>query len=143
VGLSRRRELSGIRVKKGIYLQAKIYTGGGKDAASTSSLLEKLPAAFAKANPGMRLTVKKHSPPDHEGKVSVEVYIQGEQAPASSFLKLASRALNKTVAALSKGSGKSAAASTKAAAKISVGEISEIENGDENEDVILPPASNP
>jgi hypothetical protein len=130
-------------VKKGIYLQARLDMGSAKDQSASASLLSKLPAAFAKANPGMRLTIKKQSPPDDQGKVTIEVYIQGEQAPASSFLTLSSRALKKGVAALAKGTARSASAEDKGAVKISVEKIVERENQDENDGVILPPPIKP
>jgi len=129
-------------VKKGIYLQAKLDVGEAKEPDAVKSLLDGLPGAFEEANPGMQLTVKKHSAPDEQGKTTVEVYIQGEQAPASSFFKLASRALKKGVTTLSKREAKRARAGKKGAAQISLGEIYERENEDEDEGVILPPANN-
>ena len=114
----------------------------GKEPDAVKSLLDDLPGAFEEANPGMRLTIKKHSAPDGQGKATVEVYIQGEQTPASNFLKLASRALKKGVISLSKREAKSARAGKKGTAQIRLGEINERENEDEDEGVILPPANN-
>src|SRR6266852_2418566 len=91
-------------MKKGINLQAKIHAGPG-GALTPSSIGQALPAAFAQANPGLRLTVKSVSPADADGNATLRVYIEGEQDPAADFAALTRGALNKAIAAMNPGGG--------------------------------------
>ncbi|MDQ6694485.1 MAG: hypothetical protein M3014_08710 [Chloroflexota bacterium] len=127
-------------MQKGINLQAKI--AAGTDSSSAAGVRQALPGAFAQANPGMTLAVKEVSPPDAAGHMTLKVYIQGDQDPASNFSTLAHTALNKAVAALNTSTG---AASTGGGprqatqAAVTVHSVQEVENDDENSGVVLPP----
>ncbi len=86
-------------MEKGINLQAQLHLGSDQASASSlTNVTEALPAAFAKANPGLQLSVKHVTPVDAAGNATVRVYIQGEQDPAADFAALTRSALNKAIA---------------------------------------------
>jgi hypothetical protein len=126
-------------MEKAINLQAHMYVG--TEQAAASDLLKKLPAAFAQANPGLQLSVKKTSAVDAKGNVSLRVYITGEQDPAADFAALTHAALQKAITALN-AQAKAASSGTGSAAPVHLHGVKEMEGDDENTGVTLPPKSN-
>ena len=125
-------------MEKAIILQAHMHVGS--EQAAASALLKKLPAAFAKANPGLELSIKKTSAPDAKGNVTVRVYISGELEPAADFAALTHTALQKAITALN-AQAKAASSSTGSAAPVHLHSVKEMEGDDEDSGVTLPPKS--
>jgi hypothetical protein len=122
-------------MEKGITLQAHLHAG--TEQAAVSDVLKKLPAAFAKANPGLQLKVKKASAPDAKGNVTVRVYIEGDQGPADDFSALAHTSLNKAITAMN--AGARAASSGDTAPSVHVHGVKEVEDDDDDSGLVLPP----
>jgi hypothetical protein len=125
-------------MEKAITLQAHMHVG--TEQAAASGLLKKLPAAFAKANPGLKLSIKKTSAADTKGNVTLRVYITGEQDPAADFSALAHTALQKAITALN-AQARAASSGTSSAAPVHLHGVKEMEGDDENSGVTLPPKS--
>jgi hypothetical protein len=125
-------------MEKAITLQAHMHVG--TEQAAAFSLLKKLPAAFAKANPGLKLSIKKTSAADAKGNVTLRVYISGEQDPAADFAALTHTALQKAITALN-AQAKAASSGTGGAAPVHLHGVKEMEGDDENTGVTLPPKS--
>ncbi|MEP6776327.1 MAG: hypothetical protein ABJA50_12100 [Chloroflexota bacterium] len=123
-------------MEKAITLQAHMHVG--TEQAAASDLLKKLPAAFAKANPGLKLSIKKTSAADAKGNVTLRVYISGEQDPAADFSALTHTALQKAITALN-AQAKAASSGTGGAAPVHLHGVKEMEGDDENSGVTLPP----
>ena len=116
-------------MEKAITLQAHMHVG--TEQAAASDLLKKLPAAFAKANPDLKLSIKKTSEPDAKGNVTLRVYISGEQDPAADFSALTHTALQKAITALN-AQAKAASSGTSSAAPVHLHNVKEMEGDDEN-----------
>jgi hypothetical protein len=125
-------------MEKAITLQAHMHVG--TEQAAAFSLLKKLPAAFAKANPGLKLSIKKTSAADAKGNVTLRVYISGEQDPAADFSALTHTALQKAITALN-AQAKAASSGTGGAAPVHLHGVKEMEGDDENTGVTVPPKS--
>lgn len=125
-------------MEKAITLQAHMHVG--TEQAAASSVLKKLPAAFARANPGLELSVKKTSAVDAKGNVTVRVYISGEQDPAADFAALTHTALQKAITALN-AQAKAASSGTSGTPPVHLHSVKEMEGDDENSGVTLPPKS--
>jgi hypothetical protein len=125
-------------MEKAITLQARMHVG--TERAAASALLKKLPAAFAKANPGLKLSIKKTSAPDAKGNVTLRVYISGDQDPAADFAALTHTALQKAITALN-AQARAASSSTGSAAPVHLHSVKEMEGDDEDTGVTLPPKS--
>ena len=125
-------------MEKAITLQAHMHVG--TEQAAASGALKKLPAAFAKANPGLELSIKKTSVVDAKGNVTVRVYISGEQDPAADFAALTHTALQKAITALN-AQAKAASSGTGSTATVHLHGVKEMEGDDENSGVTLPPKS--
>jgi len=125
-------------MEKAITLQAHMHVG--TEQAAASGVLKKLPAAFARANPGLELSIKKTSAIDAKGNVTVRVYISGEQDPAADFAALTHTALQKAITALN-AQAKAASSGTGSTAPVHLHSVKEMEGDDENSGVTLPPKS--
>ncbi len=125
-------------MEKAITLQAHMHVG--TEQAAASDLLKTLPAAFAKANPGLQLSIKKTSAVDAKGNVTLRVYISGEQDPAADFAALTHTALQKAITALN-AQAKAASSGMGGAAPVHLHGVKEMEGDDENSGVTLPPKS--
>jgi hypothetical protein len=125
-------------MEKAITLQAHMHVG--TERAAASALLKKLPAAFAKANPDLKLSITKTSAPDAKGNVTVRVYISGEQDPAADFVALTHTALQKAIMALN-AQARAASSGTGSAAPVHLHSVKEMEGDDEDSGVTLPPKS--
>ena len=125
-------------MEKAINLQAHMHVG--TEQAAASDLLKKLPAAFAKANPGLKLSIKKTSDADAKGNVTLRVYISGEQDPAADFSALTHTALQKAITAMN-AQARAASSGTGSAAPVHLHGVKEMEGDDENSGVTLPPKS--
>ncbi len=118
-------------MKKAINLQVQGQLSGG--IASAEALRKALPVAFAQANPGMSLSIKSITDPDSQGNINLKVYIEGEQDPAADFNALSSMAIQKAVAAL--------ASKSNPASSVTIKNIQELGDDDEDSGVVLPPQS--
>ena len=131
-------------MKKAINLESLLKAGNTAEVQGI--LQEKLPEVFARINPTMRLSIKSLSESKArgnrkgaaEGEIILRVYIEGEQAAAANFPNLARQALQKAISSLL---GSEAGAKAPKSGATGLISIKEMENGDEDEGVVLPVAA--
>ncbi|MEO5951047.1 MAG: hypothetical protein ABIQ44_01090 [Chloroflexia bacterium] len=134
-------------MKKGINLQAKLHVGS--DPNSGADLENKLPALFGNTNEGLTLTIKHASAPDEKGDVTLKVYIEGDQDPASDFAALTHKALKSAIAALNKGTstgpslGNTASRGSGGHHAVHIKKVRETEGDEEDSGVVLAPTQQP
>jgi hypothetical protein len=124
-------------MEKGIDLQVKLHVG--TDPSTLSAVRRTLPDLFARANPGLTLSIKRTSAAGSGGDATLRVFITGDQDPAADFGALTRGALHKAIAAYNSGADRAHQP------EVHIKSVKEMEGDEDDEDsgVTLAPHASP